>query len=145
MAVASSKTSKFQALVHLSVARLEDAAGIHRGADLVHRGELVDLTPEQAENLKGKVRPAAEADQPFPRLTARDLSGRRFPDQREQGLAATGATNLVTQPAAAPATPVVTPAGEQPEENPPVMMDQGAEANPAKADDDPYAQQDAKR
>lgn len=145
------RTARYQALVNLSISREDEPAGpLGRQADLVYRGQFVDLTSAQVERLQGKIRLASEADQPMPRLTARDLSGRRFPDQRmQEGLAPGSPLPRDTVTLRQPPTEVPRaqfPEGDQPEAHPPVMMNQGPENNPAPdAPPDPYATQDAKR
>lgn len=78
------KTGVWLALTNLSIGRaftkIEDKA-----ADIVHKGETVTLTEEQAHGFLKRhkrpvIRPAAETDPP-PRLVARDLFGAPPPPQ----------------------------------------------------------------
>lgn len=79
----------FEALTHLSVHRdrLPGDRAAEAGADLVRRGEKVMLDGERAERLLslGAIRPwkEKEAGAPAPQLTARDMSGKTFPDQNQ--------------------------------------------------------------
>ena len=115
--MAASSTKDFQALCNISRGRPRRSEHPMEmpGADLLHRGDKVSLTADEAEALQGKVRPWSEHDKPMPRITARDLSGHRFPDQRQAtGLAAGGTPGTVV---------AITPAGDQPEEHPPAFLD----------------------
>jgi hypothetical protein len=76
---AKPKAMRYLALTNLSISRawskIEDKA-----ADIVHRGETVELTEEQAHGFLSRhkrpvIRPATDKD-PAPRLSARDLFGR---------------------------------------------------------------------
>ena len=78
------KTGLWLALTNLSISRtftkIEDKA-----ADIVHKGETVILTEEQAQGFLKRhkrpvVRPATETD-PAPKITARDLFGTPPPPQ----------------------------------------------------------------
>jgi hypothetical protein len=76
---AKPKATRYLALTNLSISRVwskvEDKA-----ADIIHRGETVELTEEQAHGFLNRhkrpvIRPATETDPP-PRLNARDLFGK---------------------------------------------------------------------
>jgi hypothetical protein len=71
--------AKYQALTNLSIPM--PVAGEEKRTFLVPRGETVELTAEQAENLQRNhrvpvIRPAKEGSKPMPVLTGRSLSGR---------------------------------------------------------------------
>jgi hypothetical protein len=78
--------SSYQALTNISVPQRHDGTEVLTGQnDLVRAGETVELTEKEAANLMAvgpaagrmhpAIRPASEADQPLPRLLARQLSG----------------------------------------------------------------------
>lgn len=95
----------YEALTHLSVHRDREAgeAPGMAGADLVYRGDKVSLDEERAERLLklGAIRPWSERGDQKPPLTARDMSGKAFPDQpSSQESPSTGgpATEVSQQP-----------------------------------------------
>jgi hypothetical protein len=78
--------SRYQALTNISVPQRQDGSEVLTGQnDLVRTGEIVELTEKEAANLMAvgaaagrmhpAIRPASEADQPLPRLMARQLTG----------------------------------------------------------------------
>lgn len=78
-----SKNRVWEALTNLSIGR---AGGdkADKQADIVHRGETVTLTDEQAHSFlhghrRPVIRPAADSDDAPPNLTAKDLFGQRPP------------------------------------------------------------------
>jgi hypothetical protein len=83
--MADKELKEYQALTHVSAGR-ERVVGEPFGfgsADLVPPGEKVMITEEKAQPMleRGSIRPWADKDKDFPRVTARDLSGKRFPGQ----------------------------------------------------------------
>jgi hypothetical protein len=75
-------TSEYEALTNLSVGRT--GSDSEKAADIVHKGETVHLTEEQAQRFLDPkrhrvpvIRPASEQNEAAPRITARDLFGQR--------------------------------------------------------------------
>jgi len=83
--VAAPKGQQYEALTNLSVGRVVPAGkDSEKAADIVHRGETVFLTDEQAARFlePGRhkvpvIRKASEQNDPAPRITAGDLFGAR--------------------------------------------------------------------
>jgi hypothetical protein len=87
--MAAKTTKKYRALTHLSVHRDREAwdrAG-EAGADFVERGDPVELDEARAARLLklGAVEEWGDEAEKFP--TARDMSGKAFPDQGKQAAA----------------------------------------------------------
>lgn len=108
---------KFRALTHLSVHRdrhPQDAPG-QTGADFVERGDPVELDAERAERLLklGAVEPwdADDAAEKFP--TARDMSGKAFPDQAGKS---GGKASTAADPTGQPESNDPQPSDSQPKE-----------------------------
>jgi hypothetical protein len=75
---AAPKKSRWIALVNLSIGRSADKT--EKQADIVHRGETVDLTEEQSHGFLTRhkvpvIKPYAERREPDPDIRARDLFG----------------------------------------------------------------------
>jgi hypothetical protein len=75
-------TTEWEALTNLSVGRT--GSDNEKAADIVHKGETAHLTDEQVARFQDRkrhrvpvIRPAAEQNEPTPRVTARDLFGQR--------------------------------------------------------------------
>lgn len=101
----------YEALTHLSVHRDRqpgEAPGM-AGADLVYRHDKVELDDERAERLLklGAIRPWSERTDQKPELTAREMSGKAFPDQAQgqAGGDAGAATDVDKQPEASDVQP----------------------------------------
>ena len=76
---APAKTSRWTALTNLSIGRAFSKES-DKAADIVHKGETVELTEDQAHGFlhrhkKPVIRPAKDSSEPDPKLTARDLFG----------------------------------------------------------------------
>jgi hypothetical protein len=76
-----SRNRVWEALTNLSISRGEDK---DKSADIVHRGETVTLTDEQAHGFLHRhrrpvIRPAADQNEADPNLKAKDLFGQRPP------------------------------------------------------------------
>jgi hypothetical protein len=78
--MAFAKTSEYEALTNLSVGR--GPSDKDKAADIVHKGETVHLTDEQARGFLDPkrhrvpvIRPASEQNDPAPAIRARDLFG----------------------------------------------------------------------
>jgi hypothetical protein len=72
------RTSIWEALVNLSIGRRNDKEKL---ADIVHKGETVTLTDEEAHGFLHRhkrpvIRPASEQNSAAPRIAARDLFGK---------------------------------------------------------------------
>lgn len=117
------KSGKWEALTNLSVGRPGDQG---KQADVVHPGETVTLTEEQAHGFLTNhrvpvIRPADEAAEAHPTITARSLFGQR-PRAEQFG----------ARPDPAGATKVITPgqdpgaAENAPEASDPVAPTTGA-------------------
>ena len=101
------KGKNYEALTHLSVGRATTGKEGDRSADIVHRGETVFLTEEQARGFldprrhrRPVIREASEQNEPAPPVTARDLFGQQ---PRAQQFAATlpdppGASKVIERP-----------------------------------------------
>jgi hypothetical protein len=81
--VATPRGSNYEALTNLSIPRVT-APGEDKAADVVHRGDTVFLTDEQAARFNDRrrhrvpvIRPAKEQNDPAPDVKARDLFGSR--------------------------------------------------------------------
>lgn len=77
-----SKNRIWEALTNLSIGR--GGEDKDKAADIVHKGETVTLTDEQAQGFLHRhrrpvIRPAADQNQPATALTAKDLFGQRPP------------------------------------------------------------------
>jgi hypothetical protein len=78
----ATRGSEYVALANLSIGRSAKDARGERQADIVHRGETVTLTDEQANDFLTRhripvIRKKAESGDPAARITARDLFGRQ--------------------------------------------------------------------
>jgi hypothetical protein len=74
----------WEALTNLSIGRVSKDSRGERMADVVHKGEIVHLTDEEAHGFLRRhrvpvIRPASEQNTPAPRVLARDLFGARPP------------------------------------------------------------------
>jgi hypothetical protein len=83
---AKPKSGLWLALANLSISRPVTDRGGERMADIVHKGETVALTEEQAHGFLHRhrvpvIRPAKEQNTPAPDIKARDLFGERAPAQ----------------------------------------------------------------
>jgi hypothetical protein len=81
-AEARPKGRVFEALANLSISRPATDKGGERMADIIHRGETVILTEEQAHGFLTRhrvpvIRPAKDQNDPAPAIRARDLFGER--------------------------------------------------------------------
>jgi hypothetical protein len=138
--MATKGKTQYQALVHFSVSRERgpaDPITIDPGADLVEKGNDVWLdsdAPQTKQWLEqGAIRPWGKRNDPMPRVTARDLSGRRFPDQPK--LAGTSADNTLR----AQAQPIsAANEGDAPEGSDPQPTDPDDKKS-GKGSEDPYA------
>lgn len=81
--IGTPKGSNYEALANLSIPRVT-APGEDKAADIVHRGETVFLSDEQAARFNDRrrhrvpvIRPAREQNDPAPDVSARDLFGAR--------------------------------------------------------------------
>jgi hypothetical protein len=122
---APAAVSPFEALTNLSVGRT--GADSEKAADIVHKGEIVHLTDEQAQRFMDPrrhrvpvIRAASEQNQPSPRITARDLFGSR-PQAAQFGARPdpAGSSHVVEHPEAESADPADPRNG--PEANDPVV------------------------
>lgn len=79
----------YQALTNLSIGRTARDRTGEKLADIVHKGETVHLTDEQARGFMTRhrvpvIRPVDEQDEPAPVIGARQLFGERAPAQAFQ-------------------------------------------------------------
>jgi hypothetical protein len=102
MPVASKK--RYQALVCLSVGRVERTQwGRDETSERVMKGEFVELTEKEAANFGRFVRPADEADKPFPQYRAKHLveganaARPAYPADREPTLEGSGALDITNK------------------------------------------------
>lgn len=77
-------TKAWEALANLSIGRPARDRGGEKQADIVHRGEIVQLTEEQSQSFLTRhrvpvIRPAALQNEAAPVIRARDLFGQRAP------------------------------------------------------------------
>lgn len=77
---AEPKRSLWEALAHLSIGRTTTGKDSDKAADIVHAGETVMLTEEQAHGFLTRhkvpvIRPAKDQNDPAPAIRARDLFG----------------------------------------------------------------------
>lgn len=77
-------TAEYQALTNLSIGRNTSGKDGERLADIVHAGDTVHLTEEQAAGFTDPrrhkvpvIRPASEQNEPLPHIRAGDLFGAR--------------------------------------------------------------------
>jgi hypothetical protein len=123
------KGSPYEALTNLSIGRISDSEKL---ADIVHKGEIVHLTDEQAQRFLTRhkvpvIRPAKQQNDPAPRIRARDLFGRQpLAQQFEARPDPAGSSAVKTDPDASASAEVKTvefadPAGPEsaPEANDP--------------------------
>lgn len=100
MPVAAKK--EYQALVNLSVGRVERFAGGEREETSVRvdKGDFVELTQREADNLGRFVRPADEKEKPFPRYGPKHLvegahaERPAYPGTKEPTLEGSGALDV---------------------------------------------------
>lgn len=108
MAAATKKA--WRALTHLSVHRDRhqyDAPG-QTGADFYERGDKVELDEERSKRLQdlGAIEPW-DSDEPDKFPTARDMSGKSFPDQQNKTVGEGTAADPSNQPEATDVQPPV--------------------------------------
>jgi hypothetical protein len=80
----SPATKAWEALTNLSIGRTARDRGGEKQADIVHRGETVQLTEEQSQGFLHRhripvIRPASQQNEAAPAVKARDLFGQRAP------------------------------------------------------------------
>jgi len=120
--MAFAKTSEYEALTNLSVGR--GPSDKDKAADIVHKGETVHLTDEQAQRFMDPkrhrvpvIRPASEQNDPAPPVLARDLFGPR-PQAQQFGArpdpAGSSKVMEVTAESADPADPMTAPEANDP-------------------------------
>lgn len=134
--MANQKASReYQAVTNLSLSRPRTGnTQLEAGARLVRRGQKITFGDEyadadvQIERLlaKGFIRPWADKDKPMVRLTARDISGREFPDSPKLVATAQDSARLNSQPTADGDAAALAP----PEMKDPQPIDQGPENAP---------------
>lgn len=114
-------TTEYEALTNLSVGRT--GSDSEKAADIVHRGETVHLTDEQAARFLDPkrhkvpvIRPASQQNEPMPQIRARDLFGNR-PQAQQFGARPdpAGASKVIENPEVAdPADPLNAPEANDP-------------------------------
>jgi hypothetical protein len=116
-------TRLWEALTHLSVGRSTSDPKGEKHADIVHKGETVELTEEQARGFLTRhrvpvIRPAAQQNQAAPDIKARDLFGTRPPAQafgaRPDPADASAVTEIPEAQALNPADPRNAPEANDP-------------------------------
>jgi hypothetical protein len=114
-------TAEYEALTNLSIGRVITGKDGERQADIVHRGEIVHLTEEQARGFTDPkrhrvavIRPAAQQNDPAPDIRARDLFGAR-PQAQQFGARPdpAGASQVIEHPDD-PADPLNAPEAKDP-------------------------------
>lgn len=123
-APAAPKGQLYEALTNLSIGRITTIGqDTEKAADIVHRGETVHLTDEQAARFLDPkrhkvpvIRPASQRNEPMPQIRARDLFGNQ-PQAQQFGARPdpAGASQVIVNPESAdPADPLNAPEANDP-------------------------------